>query len=250
MKPLAFSPDSRLLAVISDADAFGRPNRVIDILDAANGKLKRRIVSLDDREIQSAAFASNSALAVATSLGAAVIDVKTGEPIRRWRFRAVAFVGGPRVYSPQSAISADGKTILALANGRDVTLYDATTGQKTRIFTLDKARRDPRLSPDGTLWALSLPDINYPSFYDARTGKKLVENLAYGEASRFQFWGAGSSRIVSPTPGKLAILDGRSAARVREVPGNLNAQTIALDPRGGFYYTLDKTGVIWRWRLR
>ena len=250
MKPLAFSPDSRLLAVSSDWDAFGRPNRVVDILDAASGELQRRIVSVDDREIQSAAFLSNRALVLSTSQGAAVIDVQTGETVRQWKFRAVAFASGKRVYAPQSDVSADGKTLLALANGRDVSLYDCATGHKKRAWTLDGVHRNPRLSPDGTLWAMSVIVVDYPSFYDARTGEQLLETVAYGNASLFQFWGAGSPRIVSPAREELAILDARNAHLLGNVPGNRNTRTLALDPRGGFYYSLDDKGVIWRWRLR
>ena len=250
MKPLGFSPDSRLLAVISDWDAFGRPNRVVDILNASSGELQRRIVSVDDREIQSTAFLSNRALVTSTSQGAAVVDVQTGETVRQWKFRAVAFGSGPRVYAPQSAVSADGKTILALANGRDVSLYDCATGHKKRAWKLDGVHRNPRLSPDGKLWIAQRAKDDLADIYDVQTGKKLWGPFVADNAAFPWIWSADGQQILTSFDTRMALIDARTGHDLRRLNGNDKTQALALAPNNDYFYTLDNQGVIWRWRAR
>ena len=252
---LAFSPDGSLLAVAAEETLSARFNVQFFFLDTATGEQKGDILRNDNFvTVQSAAFLSNRELVVSTSQGATTVNTQTGKPIRQWKFRLVAFEGGQRVYAPQSHISANGTTVIALANGREVKIYNSKTARLQAKWTLKGAFRDPRLSPDGKLLALEEADDKPFSgavwVYDARTGQQLWGPFMGNQTNAPWAWSADSQRLALANNPGVSFFAARQRHFLGWVSGARGNQALALSPDNNFLYTLDDTGKIWRWRAR
>lgn len=250
--PLAFAPDVQTLAVATDESVFGRSSIAIYIVETATGKRRHLVKTLWQSDVQSAAFLSAHELVVATSRGAVVADTQTGKAIRQWNFKLPMLASDELPPPPQSYVSADGATVLALTNGAvetAVAIYDANTAKQRATWTFKGVFRNPKLSPDGTLWAMQPNNVGLFDVYDAVTGKKLRQ-FAGDNTSQLWSWSADSQRILSSPGAFMALSDARTGRDLGQVTGTRNAQALALDPRGDYFYTLDDKGKVWLWRMR
>ena len=252
--PLAFSPDGRQLAVAADKSVFGRPGLTLHLADAATGKQSgpQILPAHYLGGLQSAAFLSNRQLVVATSRGASVVDTQTGKAIRQCQFEWPALQNTKRPLADSSHVAADGSTVIALANGTSdaaIAIYDVKTGKRRGDWIYKGVFRNPRLSPDGTLWAMQPENVSLFDVYDAKTGKKLRQFVG-DNTNQLWTWSADSQRILSSPGAFMAISDARTGRDLGQLPGTRDTQALAPEPRGDYFYTLDNTGKIWRWRLR
>ncbi len=249
--PMAFSPDSQTLAVAEDTSVFGRANFRVILVDVATGKQRRAILPGHYLgNLQGAAFLSDKQLVVSTNQGASVVDTQTGKTIRQWNFDLPTLQNTRLPLPPQSHVSADGTTVLALANGiakTVVAIYDTKTGKQRGLWAYEDVERNARLSPDGRLWAF-FPEgaKGLLIVHDARTGVKMWNKFQ----DYFWAWSADSQRIISLLNPSAAQSNARTGRDLGKVPGPHGAQALALDPNGDTFYTLDNQGKIWRWRLR
>ena len=258
--PAAFSPDSKLLVVVWDRDDPSQSfdNFHAEILETASGKLRHRISVTMPTEFHSVAFASNRELILTTDEGVIIVDVQTGKQVRQWKFKLVASPITGRLALPnQSQVSADGMTVMALANGETetlVALYDARTGRRRGLWKYQGIFRDPNLSPDGTLWTLTRPDKQsfLGDVYDAQSGQKLWGPLVAKANGLPWTWSADGQKILFQTTARqsVAIGDARTLGHMGSVAPSANNQALALAPDGSHFYSLDDDGKIWRWRLR
>lgn len=253
--PLAFSPDNQKLVMAEDKSVFGRSSIAVYTVDAATGKGKRVIKTLWQSNVQSAAFLSDKQLVIATTQGATVVDTQTGKAIRQWNFKLPTLQNTKLPLPNQSHVSADGKTVIVLTNGSfdsAVATYDVATGKQRAIWNYKYVVRNPRLSPDGTLWAMQLVKDRFDgdgwNVYDANNGQKLWGAFS---ATNYEIWAwsADSQMLVLPKEDGHSIFQARERRYIRYVPSG-NSQSLALDPRGDYFYTLDNQGKIWRWRAR
>ena len=254
--PPAFSPDGQTVAVATEKSAFGRPRLTLALvlLDAATGKRRRTLLPKSNLlNMESFAFLSDSEMVVATKQGVIVVDTQTGKPIRQWKLNLPALTIQKRPLPNQSHVAADGATVIALMNGSfetAVAIYDVKTGQRRGIWTYPQVFRNPRLSPDGKIWIMKRAKDDLADVYDAQTGKKLWGTFAAENPSLPWSWSVDGRQILTAFDNRMSLLNARTGHELRSLKGRLNTQALALDSRGGFYYTLDNQGVIWRWRLR
>ena len=259
--PLAFSPDGQILIAASYRIVEGRPLPAdIYRVEATTGKRLNLLKTLiqygfSQHDLKSAAFLSNQELVMSSDEGAVVVDSQTGKMIRGWKFDFPVLPNTSLPRYNQSHISDDGTTVIALANGiydTAIVIYDAQTGKQRAVWTYNEVFRNPRLSPDATLWAMQsqvhdsgdLVDV-----YDSKTGQKLWGPFAVSNYGNAWAWSADSKRIVTVVGG-IQNLDARTGRNLGQVSTSGGIQSLALDPRGDYFYTLDKQGKIWRWRLR
>ena len=266
---LDFSPDNRFLAVAVDERPFGRPSFSIHLVETATGKERRLINITWQTSVQSAAFLSNRELVISKSDGASVVDTQTGKVIRQWKFESSLLQMATRIppLLNSSHVAADGATILFLTTGivrnngiptpngghheaTAVAIYDAKTGKRRGQWTIKGVFHSPRLSPDGTLWAMEPQNSDVPDFYDAITGKQLWSPSYVIQAGSPWAWSADSRRVAVSMGSDTAIFGARSGRYLSDVGANSAGQALAFDPRGDYFYTLRKTGEIWRWRTR
>ena len=263
MGALAFSPDSRTLAVSVDEGSFGRSNFVIDFVETATGKRRRFMRISWQTRLQDAAFLSDRALVVSTSEGVSIVDTQTGVIKRHWKLKLPA-PPNQQLFAPgEIRISADGTTILASSERTSntvVALYDSVTGGQRGKWFCPGISRHPRLSPDGTLWAMETGRLDmmqsqtlksgaFVDVYDSRTGKKLWSRIVAGDGASAWAWRADSKRIMAVW-NEVQNLDARTGRVIGQIAVNDNVQNLGLDPNGDYFYTLDTQGKIWRWRLR
>ena len=254
--PLAFSPDSRILAVVSVKTFSGKLDSTdIVLLETATGKSRTLPYASWQDDLQSAAFVSPRELVVSTSQNTFfIVDTQTRKVIRGWKFKLPTFLVRGQQQPSQSHVSADGKTVIALKTGLNQTaviLYNTATGKLRATWNYPYIARNPRLSPDGTLWAMELEKSDVPDFYDAKTGKELWSPSYIVEARSPWVWGADSQRVAVTMGSDTWIFGARKGQYLmNELGRNSTGQALALDPRGDVLYTLDKTGKIWRWRAR
>ena len=254
---LAFSPDNRVLAIRRDEIVSGLPNSAIRLVEIATGKERTLWKTSPPESLQDAAFLSNRELIVATSRGVIVVDTQSGKPIRQWKFKLPSLKTTESPLDAQSQISADGTTVLALANGTSdtvVAVYDCATGQQRAIWTYPQVFRDPHLSPDGKLWAIQPQPravSGYIEVHDAQTGK-----LTWGPFSTNFYgygwaWSADGTHLLKGVAASvLETHDARTGRHLENKPVNGYIRTLAPDPNDNYIYTLDVSGQIWRWRLR
>ena len=255
--PPVFSPDGRTFAVAIERTSFVAPRDTFNLLllDTTTGKQRGpQILSSRDIELmQCAAFLSPRELVISAYQSATVADTQTGHAIRKIGFDSATFYEDPKMLlSAQSHVSADGKTVLALANGKSDTrvfIYDTQTGKLRGKWKYPGVFRNPRLSPDGTLWAMQPENVGLFDVYDAKIGKKLHQ-FAGDNTNQLWTWSADSQRILSSPGAFMAISDARTGRDLGQLPGTRDTQALVLDPRGDYFYTLDGAGKIWRWRLR
>ena len=253
--PLAFSPDSRALAVGYRKGTYQHPYTAIVILDVSTKKQRgpQMLPYYYIRNLQSAVFLSNHELVVATSQGATVVDTQTGKPIRQWKFELPVLSNTKLPRPNNSHVAADGSTVLALANGTSetaVAIYDVKTGKRRGVWTYKGVFRNLRLSPDGTLWTAEREKNDSIDVYDARTGKKLWGPFEGNKTNAPWAWSADSQRLALPKREGVSFFDARNQNFLILVSGARGNQALALSPNGDFLYTLDDTGKIWRWRAR
>ena len=249
----AFSPDGRTLAVSVDEGAFGRSNLVIYLVETATGKRRHLMKISPQTKLQDAAFLSDRELVIATSQDVSIVDAKTGVVKRQWRLKLPAPPNQQLFAFGKIRVSADGRTVLASSERTSktvVAIYDSVTGGRRGKWFCPGISRLPRLSPNGTLWAMEQENSNLLDVYDARTGQKLWGPFARGNETNSWVWSADSQRILT-TPGNLvAVIDARSGRDLGQLPGRANFQAMALSTDGNYFYSLDDNGKIWRWRAR
>jgi WD40 repeat protein len=210
--PLAFSPDSRILAC-------GGSDKMARLWDVATGREAGRF-EVDPERPQTIAYAPDGK----------TLAVAGGEVLKLWdvpgdRLRAMLEPGGFRVQS--LAFSPDGKTLAAVGmtvgpqEGK-VRLYDMNQEPPARLADLTLDRRGPAglvvagprpfthvaFTPDGRrLIAISMPTI---AIWDVATGAELVslDRSSYGAADRFD---------VSPDGRCLAVMQ-VNRVRIVEIP--------------------------------
>ena len=253
LKPLAFSPDSRVLAVVSETGTFGGEPSGIDLLDADSGQRRRRMVATGNLDLQSVGFLSPRELVIASHRGASVVETQTGKTVRQWSFDVPVPTRKQYPTLPQSHVSADGKTVVVLAKGKgdsSLTLYDARSGAKRRAWKIRSVYRRPRLSPDGSLCVLQRQNRDTAEVYDCANGQQLWGPFASDSIDLSWSWSADGRQITSFADPSLMAFDARTGRKVanRSIAGSL--QTYAADPRGNYFCILDDQGIIWRWRLR
>lgn len=249
--PFAFSPNSQTLAVIEDKSVFGRPSAVISLVESATGKSRALRQSFWQTDLQCVAFLSNRELVAATTQGASVVDTQTGKTIQQWNFDLPMLTTIKSPDANQSHVSADGTTVIALTNGTSesaIAVYDARTGKKRGVWTYPKVFRNPRLSPDGTLWAMNAENEDVPAFYEAQTGQRLWSPNFIISARAPWVWSADSKRVACSFNSDTGFFDARSGRYLMKI--NAIGQAIALDPHSDYFYTLDSQGKMWRWRAR
>ena len=252
IKPLAFSPDSQVLAVISDKRAFGNAPAGVDLVDARTGQPRGRMVSTGYIELQSVAFLSPRELVVASHQGASIIETQSKKILRQWSFDLVAPTRTRFPTLNQSHVSADGKTVVALAKGKSdtsIVLYDAQSGKRRHAWTVNDVFRKPRLSPDGNLCVLQRVNRDTAEVYDCANGKKLWGPFVSGSINVSWNWSKDGQQISSFYDPNLIMFDARTGRITKKsfIPDNTKA--LAIDPRGDYFYTLDNSK-IWRWRAR
>ena len=253
--PLAFSLDGRQLAVATNKSVYGRLGIVIFLADAATGKQSgpQILPAHYLGGLQSVAFLSNRELVVATSQGASVVDTRTGKAIRQWKFMLPTLQNTKLPLPNQSHVASDGATAIVLANGTSdtaIAIYDVKTAKRRGVWTYPGVFRNPRLSPDGKLWTVEREKNDSIDVYDAHTGKKLWGPFEGNETNAPWAWSADSQRLALPKREGVSFFNARNQNFLGLVSGARSNQSLALDPRGDYLYTLDNQGVIWRWRLR
>ena len=266
LNPLAFSPDSRTLSL---SESFINSNEFLDkiiLLDVSTGKRRRDISYGFAGTLQSAAFLSNRQLVISTSRGAIVVDIQTGKAIRQWKFEIPELRASETYHSPRSTVSADGTTVTVVnanypADGDNSAntiglVYDARTGQlHHKWITNNSYARNLVLSPDGKLWAIhNSENCCLIGVYDNITGQQAWRrNIETGASNQSWAWSADSKSIFSilssPSWGTLVTNKDNGREPIR-LPGPSDTQALALAPDGDYFYTLDNTGKIWRWRAR
>ena len=177
MRPLAFATDGRTLIVAKSAAR----SSVLTVfrLEAETGKqLGQTELPTAFQGFRSAALLPPHKLVISASGGVFVVDTQSGQVVRKWFFDPKIFLRNSKPSSPaQSHVSADGKTVIALVNADGKTrvfVYDAQTGKQRGHWTYPQVFRNPRLSPDGTLWAMEQANTNLLDVYDAQTGQKTL----------------------------------------------------------------------------
>ena len=253
--PLAFSPDGRTLAVSVDESTggFRRPNFAIDFVDTATGKRRHFMEIPSKTRLQDAAFLSDRELVVATSEDVSIVDTQAGAVRRRWRLKLPAPPNQQSFAPGEIRISADGTTVLASSERTSntvVAIYDARTGKQRGKWFCPGISRSPRLSPDGTLWAMNPQFADVPDFYDAQTGKKLWSPSFIVSARSPWNWSADGRQVVVSLGSNVNLLDARTGGHLKQVGTNSLSQDLTLSPDGDYFYTLDDKGKIWRWRAR
>ena len=252
LNPLAFSPDSRTLSL---SESFINSNEFLDkiiLLDVSTGKRRRDISYGFAGTLQSAAFLSNRQLVISTSQSAIVVDTQTGKAIRQWKFELPVLLKKLPSFN-QSHVAADGATVIALANGTSdtaIAIYDVKTGKRRGVWTYKGVFRNPRLSPDGTLWAVEREKNDSIDVYDARTGQKLWGPFEGNQTNAPWAWSADSQRLALPKREGVSLFDARKQNFLGYVSGASGNRALTLSPNGDYLYTLDDTGKIWRWRAR
>ena len=250
--PLAFSPDSRLLAVAEYKITFGRQDYGVYLVNAATGKQQRAILPTHYLgNLQSVAFLSDRELVVSTTRGVGIVDTQNGRIVGQWRLSLPVLTQGEPADN-ESHISADGTTVIALANGKSETaiaVYDAKTGKHREGWTYSGVFRAPRLSPDGKLWTMRRAESTRNDFYDVQTGRQLWGAFASGIYFPSWTWSAQDSRICSSQGDIVSILDSRTGVEAARVSGAPFVEALALAPDGDYLYTLDTSGKIYRRRV-
>ena len=257
VNPLDFSPDSRILAIRRDENASERSDSAVHLVEIATGKERILWKTSPQQSLQDAAFLSDRELIVATSQGAIIVDTRTEKPIQQWKFKWPSPEMTENSLDNQSQISADGKTIIALANGTSdtaVAIYDCATGKQRGTWTYPKLFRSPRLSPNGKLWAMQPQPQNvsgYIEVHDAQTGK-----LTWGPFSTNFYgygwaWSADGTRLMTSVGSSvLEIHDARTGRHLENKPIISYIRTLVAERDDNYIYTLDIGGKIWRWRSR
>ena len=254
---LAFSPDSQLLAVALASKVGVNTKLDVALVETATGQLRRLPANPQFRQMRSAAFASSRELVFATAAAAFVVDTRTGKVIRQWKFKWPADLIEARSQSPQSQVSADGSTVLALNNGKNETrilIYDVKTGAIRGSWRYNGLYRNPSLAPDGELWVMTRPDKQsfIGDVYDARSGQKLWGPLIANATGLPWTWSADGQKILFQTTLRqsVAVADARTMGHMKKLAASANNQALALAPNGDAFYSLDDEGKIWRWRAR
>ena len=252
--PLAWTPDGKTLATADVKNVFGGPSFAVSLVDVATGAERRAIKISTRSNLDSAAFLSNRELVVSTSQYVTVADIQSGQTVRRFGFDSVTFQEDPkRLSSAQSQVSADGTTVIALANDPSDTrifIYDTRTGKERGHWIYPGIFRNPRLSPDGKLWAMGRDQTNLSNIYDAPNGQQLGVSFI-GDADNSPWaWSADSRNIAAPYFDKISLFDARTKRELARVAISRDYRVLALSPDGDYFYTLDDTGKIWRWRAR
>ena len=253
MMPLAFSPDSRLMAASLHQYNSKRSAHLLIVVDLATGKTRtlQSFRETSPSSLQSAVFSSPRELIISTDRGVMNIDTTTARVTRQWKFALLKAGLGSNVF--ESRVSADATTALSLSvtNLKNaVTLYDLKSGEPRATWKYQNNPSDPLLSPDGKLWVMweqkASQPAALPSIYDARTGKKLWNP----PAGTLWIWSADGQRILLATNGSLSIVDARTGREIERHPGGKTSKGMALSPSGDHVYTLEDNGKLWRWRLR
>ncbi len=254
--PLAFAPDSQTLALVTADGRLGFSDVSVILVDAATGKQRgpQMLASRDTQFLQSTAFLTPRELVISTNQRTTIADTKSGKAVGKWGFDSATFHEDPKMMlNAQSHVSADGKTVLALANGKSDTrvfVYDSQTGKLRGQWTYPRVFRNPRLSPDGKLWAMQQEKNSIWEIYDAVTGQKIWWEFVSVEDGRWWDWNTNSQHIVNSFGGYVTIFNARQGTHIAELPALNLSQVLVVDPKGNYFYTLDPTGKIQRWRAR
>jgi WD40 repeat protein len=200
------SPDSKLIAVLSDENAKGESEAVVRFFELASGKEKAQFRFGDQDPTFRIAFAPDgNSLACSRLDGCYVLDCTSGRVLERildvpkdmafspdgkalvarascrlrfWHIntREEFHIYQGEFSSPVLAISPDGRFLAAADDwmGQKVSIWEASTGRPVRQLTLGGEKRSVRdlaFSADGRTLVTCQHD-GFLQFWDAATGKE------------------------------------------------------------------------------
>jgi WD40 repeat protein len=168
---LAFSPDSRLLAVNQGKD--------VGLYDVATGSLLRSF-SGHQTFITSVAFSPDGRFLLTGSQDktARLWDVESGASLRQFTGHKGGGIS-PEWGDIMVAFSPDGKFILTGSEDKTARLWDAKTGAVVRQFSgHSQAITDVSFSPDGR-WIVTASEDSTTRLWDAANGKEFCRLISF-----------------------------------------------------------------------
>ncbi|HYV38066.1 MAG TPA: WD40 repeat domain-containing protein, partial [Gemmataceae bacterium] len=206
---LAFSPDSRKLAVVGDG-------RGVETWEMATGKLRDTYKPSGFTPSQAVFTPNGKWLVSAGSKTIRVLEVSTGKEIRRFGIEQVSLSG--------LAVTSDSKT-LAVPNGAGkVTLFDLTTGLEIRTLAIDQRGSVTRVafSPDDKV-LLTTCTVEHVGLWDVATGKALHPQIGHTASV--------ISMAISPDDRTVVSTDNGGALKLWDLTTGLERQQIKTSRR-------------------
>jgi WD40 repeat protein/DNA-binding SARP family transcriptional activator len=226
---VAYSPDGKY--VLS-----GSNDKTARLWDARAGKEIQQFVHMDG--VDTVAFSPDGSYILTSTWDKTtrLWDAKSGKEIRQ-------FEGGGAAYSP------DGKTIVT-SSDNSVSLWDATTGQKRKEFTISDGTLIyyPVLSPDGK-YLLAGDSAGIAHLWDIQTDQEVQKFTGHTSTV---FWVAfspdGKLVLTGSWDGTARLWDMSTGKELQRFIGHTGIiYCVAFSPDGRYIFTssIDRTARLW-----
>ncbi len=237
-RPIAFSPDTRLVASVA------KKENAIRLWDTASGKKVRewKTAAKMDDELRCLSFSPDGRHLAAAGSDAKIriYETASGNEIRSWKVWTDEGDADksnlPAVYD--LAFAPDGKTLASVDRHQVCRLWDAKTGRELRHF--DNVSGRVAFTADGKILAARGADSRL-RLWETATGRDLCPFTDPGRITSVMFAPNARVLVENSDRGRARLLDerdGRPCKPILELPGEVRA----ISPDGSRLLLLRRDG--------